>query len=84
MDYLLILGLAAATCTTVAFVPQLIKVWKSRSTHDISLAMYVVVCVGVALWLIYGLLLQDVPLIVANAITLVIACGILAMKIRYR
>jgi MtN3 and saliva related transmembrane protein len=84
MDYLLLLGLLAATLTTVAYVPQLLKVIKTRSTHDISLAMYIVVCTGVLLWLIYGILIHNTPIIVANAITFVIACAVLVMKIRYK
>ncbi len=84
MDYLLLLGLAAASCTTLAFVPQFIKVWKTQSTHDISLAMYIVVCTGVLLWLIYGLLIKDTPLIVANAVTFVLAGTILILKIRLK
>jgi MtN3 and saliva related transmembrane protein len=84
MDYLLLLGLLAATLTTVAYVPQLLKVIKTRSTHDISLAMYIVVCTGVLLWLIYGILIHNTPIIVANAVTFVIACSVLVMKIRYK
>jgi MtN3 and saliva related transmembrane protein len=84
MNYLLLLGLLAATLTTVAFVPQLIKVIKTRSTHDISLAMYIVVCTGVLLWLVYGLLVHDTPLIVANAVTFVLAGTILILKIRLK
>ncbi len=84
MDYLLVLGLIAATCTTLAFVPQFIKVWKTRSTHDISLAMYIVISTGIFLWLIYGLLKKDPPIIVANAASLVIALAILLLKLKYR
>jgi MtN3 and saliva related transmembrane protein len=84
MDYLLLLGLLAASLTTVAFVPQLIKVINTRSTHDISLAMYIVVCTGVLLWLIYGLILKDTPLIVANSVTFVLAGTILILKIRLK
>lgn len=84
MNSLLLLGLLAATLTTVAFVPQLIKVIKTRSTHDISLAMYIVICSGVLLWLIYGLLIQNMPIIVANSVTFAIASAVLMMKIRYK
>lgn len=84
MNYLLLLGLLAATLTTVAFVPQLIKVIKTRSTHDISLAMYIVVCTGVLLWLIYGILVEDTPLIAANTVTFVLAGTILILKIRLK
>ena len=84
MSYLLLLGLVAASCTTLAFVPQFFKVWKTRSTHDISLVMYIVICTGVLLWLIYGLIIKDIPLIVANAVTFVLAGSILALKIRFK
>jgi MtN3 and saliva related transmembrane protein len=78
-----LLGFAAATCTTLAYAPQFIKVWKTRSTEDISLGMFLAMMLGVTLWLIYGLLSGDAPLVVANAITLLLAGGILAMKLRY-
>jgi len=78
-----IVGFAAATCTTLAYAPQFIKVWKTRSTEDISLGMFLAMMLGVTLWLIYGLLSGDAPLVVANAITLLLAGGILAMKLRY-
>ncbi|MCK1358506.1 SemiSWEET transporter [Bradyrhizobium sp. 199] len=78
-----LIGFAAATCTTVAYAPQAIKVWKSRSTGDISLGMFLVMVLGLALWLVYGLLSGDAPLVVANAITIVLAGGILFMKLRY-
>jgi MtN3 and saliva related transmembrane protein len=85
MESLLIklLGFAAATCTTLAFAPQFIKVWKTRSTEDISLGMFLAMMLGLALWLIYGVLSGDAPLVAANAITMVLAGGILIMKLRY-
>jgi MtN3 and saliva related transmembrane protein len=78
-----LLGFAAATCTTLAYAPQFIKVWRTRSTEDISLGMFLVMLIGLVLWLVYGLLSDDVPLIVANAITIVLAGGILFMKLKY-
>lgn len=78
-----LLGFAAATCTTVAYAPQFIKVWRTRSTDDISLGMFLVMVLGVFLWLVYGLLSGDAPLVVANAITIVLAGGILFMKLKY-
>lgn len=78
-----LIGFAAATCTTVAYAPQAIKVWKTRSTGDISLGMFLVMVLGLALWLLYGLLSGDAPLVAANAITMVLASGILVMKLRY-
>ena len=78
-----IIGFAAATCTTVAYAPQFIKVWKTRSTADISLGMFLVMVLGLALWLTYGLLSGDMPLVAANAVTMLLAGGILFMKLRY-
>ena len=85
MDPLMIklIGFAAATCTTVAYAPQAIKVWKTRSTGAISLGMFLVMVLGLALWLIYGLLSGDGPLIASNAVTMLLAGGILVMKLRY-
>lgn len=83
MSKLTFLGLAAACCTTIAFVPQLVKTWKTRSTADLSLGMFLVLVIGIILWLAYGMLLGDVPLIVANGITLVLAGIILVFKLRY-
>jgi len=84
MDNATILGLLAGACTTIAFFPQLIKTWKSKSTKDVSLHMYIVFCIGIVLWLLYGLMIHSTPVIIANAVTLVIASMILLMKIRYR
>ena len=78
-----LLGFAAATCTTLAYAPQFIKVWRTRSTEDISLGMFLVMLLGLVLWLLYGLFSGDVPLIIANALTMVLAAGILFMKLKY-
>ncbi|MEY9133164.1 MtN3 and saliva related transmembrane protein [Bradyrhizobium diazoefficiens] len=85
MDPFLIklIGFAAATCTTVAYAPQFIKVLKTRSARDISLGMFLVMVLGLALWLIYGLISGDAPLIASNAVTMLLAGGILVMKLRY-
>ncbi|MBR0825741.1 SemiSWEET family sugar transporter [Bradyrhizobium manausense] len=77
------LGFAAAACTTLAYAPQFIKVWKTRSTEDISLGMFLMMVLGLVLWLVYGLLSGDAPLVVANAITIVLAGGIMCMKLKY-
>ncbi len=78
------LGLSAAALTTAAFLPQVIKTWRTRQTRDISLAMFLVLCTGIVLWLIYGVLRDDLALVVGNAITLVLAGTILAFKVRYK
>jgi len=83
MPKLTLLGLAAACCTTAVFVPQVVKTWKTRSTADLSLSMFLVLVIGVVLWLAYGMLLGDVPLIVANGITLILTGIILVFKLRY-
>jgi MtN3 and saliva related transmembrane protein len=82
MDFTVI-GLAAGACTTVAFLPQLLKALRTRSTRDISLKSFTLLVLGVLLWLAYGLLIGDLPIIAANVLTLVIAAGIVTLKLRY-
>ncbi|HET6604553.1 MAG TPA: SemiSWEET transporter [Xanthomonadaceae bacterium] len=77
------IGAVAATLTTIAFVPQAVRTWRTRDTHGISLLMYAVFTVGVGFWLAYGIVLHSWPMIVCNVITLLLAAGILAMKLRY-
>lgn len=76
-------GSAAATLTTVSFIPQAWKVWHTRHTADISLGMYALFTLGVALWLVYGILLTAWPIIIANAITLLLASAVLVMKLKF-
>ena len=78
-----IVGLVAAFLTTVAFLPQVVHTIRTRSTHDISLRMYSLYTVGIFLWLIYGLLLRDVPLIASNIVTFLLSGTILALKLRH-
>jgi len=84
MNSTTLLGLLAGACTTFGFVPQLVKILQTKSTHDISLWMYVVISTGILLWLIYGLIIGSVPVIAANSVTLVISIMILVLKLRYR
>ena len=77
------IGSAAATLTTVAFIPQAWKVWRTNHTADISLGMYILFTLGVALWLAYGILLESWPIIIANCATLLLAGSVLAMKIKF-
>ena len=76
-----IVGLVAGTLTTVAFLPQLLHTWRSASSKDISLGMISCFVVGVALWLIYGICLGDVPIILANGVTLLLSASILVLKL---
>ena len=78
------IGFFAAFCTTIAFLPQAIKVYKTKSTKDISLLMFIIFTVGVASWLAYGVYLNDLPLIAANTITLILSLFILFYKIKYK
>lgn len=78
-----LIGSAAAIITTLCWVPQAIKVVRTRETAAISLTMYVMLAIGILLWLIYGLLIMSWPLIGANMVTLVLVVIILAMKMRF-
>ncbi len=78
-----LIGSAAAVLTTTAFIPQVWQIWKTRHTHDISLGMYIAFTGGIALWLVYGILLGSWPIIIANSITLLLAGAVLVMKIRF-
>ncbi|MFN6479292.1 SemiSWEET transporter [Nostoc sp. DedQUE07] len=84
MDFLTIIGLAAATITTISFLPQMFKTWQTKSAKDVSLVTLITFISGVFLWLIYGIYLQSLPIILANAITLVFNLIILWLKIKYR
>ncbi len=84
MDALTILGLAAAALSTVALFPQLFKVVKTKSTKDISIGMFSLFCVGVLLWLIYGLFTNHMPIIIANSFAFVQAVIILVFKLKYK
>ena len=77
------IGLAAAFCTTVAFLPQVIRTWRTRSTGDLSLGMFLVFTTGIFLWLVYGLYVHALPLIAANSVTFVLSGTILFFKLRY-
>jgi MtN3 and saliva related transmembrane protein len=78
-----LIGSLAATLTTISFVPQVIKVWRTHSTRDISLPMYSLFILGTALWLAYGVAIQSIPVALANAMTLVLAGGVLVAKLRF-
>ncbi|MGI9550563.1 MAG: SemiSWEET family sugar transporter [Aurantibacter sp.] len=84
MDYIEIIGLAAATITTAGFVPQVNKIWKEKSTKDISLSMYLLLSVGLTLWLIYGFYIESLPVILANGITLLLVLSIIFLKLKYK
>ena len=84
MDTASILGYFAGTLTTISFVPQVIKIWKTKSTKDISLITFIAFCLGVFLWMVYGIILRSLPVIIANSIGLVLGLIILILKIKYK
>ncbi len=77
------IGSTAAVCTTISFLPQLIRVWRRKSARDISLLMFLLFSFGVACWLVYGIGIGSGPITVANALTLALALAILVLKLRY-
>jgi MtN3 and saliva related transmembrane protein len=77
-----LIGYAAAVLTTAAFVPQAWKSWRSRDLRGISLPMYALFTLGVALWCAYGVVIGSAPVVAANGITLVLASVVLALKLR--
>lgn len=78
-----LIGLAAAFCTTVAYLPQVIQTWRTRATKDLSLPTFLILTTGIFLWLVYGLAIGDLPLILANGTTLALSGTILFFKLRY-
>lgn len=84
MDPITILGLVAGLLSTLAGLPQIIKIWRTKKTHDISLGMYIILSAGVFLWLIYGIITKDMPIVVANFVGLVLVLSLLALKLKYK
>lgn len=84
MTFSTVIGLAAGAFTTVAFVPQVIKTYRSQSSEDLSLGMFSLMVTGVIFWLAYGLLTRDIPIILANIVTLTLQLAVLAMMLGHR
>jgi MtN3 and saliva related transmembrane protein len=84
METFTIIGFIAAVFTTSGFLPQAYKIFKTKSTKDISLAMYLVMAIGTLLWLIYGLMIGQLPVIVANSLSLSLIITILFLKFKYK
>jgi MtN3 and saliva related transmembrane protein len=79
-----VLGLAAGFMTTCSFIPQVVRTYRSRSVSDISLRMYLLLCVGIAMWVVYGLMIGSVSVVAANSVSLGLTLAILVMKIVFR
>jgi MtN3 and saliva related transmembrane protein len=82
MNFTTAIGLLAAFCTTVSYVPQLKKCWQTGSAGDLSLKMFLTLALGIASWIVYGVLQGDVVIILANSVSLLLLLGILAFKLR--
>ncbi|MFH1797917.1 MAG: SemiSWEET transporter [Candidatus Omnitrophota bacterium] len=81
--YVGLIGLGAGVCTTISFVPQVLKILKTKHTKDISLSMYVVLTIGIFLWLIYGIFLKKAPIIMANSVSFVLCLMVIFAKLKY-
>lgn len=77
-----LIGLVAAFCTTISYVPQIKKIWTTGETHDISLKMFLILAAGIALWIVYGILQRDAVIILANSVSLAFLAAILFFKVR--
>jgi MtN3 and saliva related transmembrane protein len=82
MTLVTLIGLVAALCTTVSYIPQLKKIWVTGETEDISLKMFLILAAGIALWIVYGVLQRDAVIILANSVSLAFLCAILFFKLR--
>jgi MtN3 and saliva related transmembrane protein len=78
-----LIGAIAGALTTIAFIPQVWRIWTTRSARDLSLSMYLIFTSGVALWFAYGLMLGALPVIASNGVTLLLAGTVLAMKLKF-
>ena len=83
MELITVIGMVAAICTTVSFLPQAIRIIKLKEARDISLLTYLLLEVGILLWLVYGIMIGKMPIIVANGVTLFFTTVILFLKIRF-
>ncbi len=78
------LGIVAGFCTTISLVPQIIKAYRTKHTEDLSLGMFCLLALGVAMWFVYGVLISALPVMITNAITFVLVVYIIIMKLRYK
>ena len=83
MSLITLIGLTAALCTTASFLPQIIKTLKTKRTKDISFMMYSILVVGFSLWLVYGIMIKDLPIILANTVSIIFTSSVLVLKIKH-
>lgn len=84
MDFIVIIGLVAGTLTTVSFVPEVYKAWRTKSTRDLSSAWMITLAAGQFVWIAYGVLVNSVPLILANSISVFLSLLLISFKLRYK
>ena len=84
MNYIILIGFSAALLTTVSFIPQMVRVIKTKSTEDISLGMFACLSAGILMWLIYGILINSIPMMIANTISFFLNLIILTYKLKYK
>jgi len=84
MNWIINTGMVAACCTTVSFIPQAVKTIRTKDTGSISVVMYALFTFGTLMWLVYGFVSNNIPIIIANAVTLALAVIILYYKLRYK
>jgi MtN3 and saliva related transmembrane protein len=82
MSLVTVIGLVAAFCTTISYIPQIRKIWTTGEMHEISLKMFLILSTGIALWVVYGVLQGDAVIILANNVSFAFLCVILFFKVR--
>jgi MtN3 and saliva related transmembrane protein len=83
VDYVTVIGLTAGFITTMGYIPQVVKGYRSKRMDDVSVFMPLVLMIGMGLWLVYGIMLRDVPIVFWNAVSVALNAWIIFMKIRY-
>ena len=83
MNYITIIGLVAGACTTASFLPQILQIYRSKQTRDLSLPMFTALTIGIFLWIVYGILSKSLPVTLANSIAFISCLYIVIMKIKY-
>ena len=84
LDTVTLIGSIAAFCTTISFLPQVVKIYRTKKTHDLSFPMYIIFSSGIFMWSLYGVMVRSAPIIAANAVTFVLCLYIIAMKLKYK
>ena len=83
MNYITIIGLVAGACTTISFLPQILQIYRTKQTRDLSLPMFTALTIGIFLWIVYGILSKSLPVTLANSIAFISCLYIVIMKIKY-